>query len=70
MMLTSVIYCSCFTVNSHYKVVFNCATVRNVFVYYCNCFEVTIIVIDDPICLGSLTLHIHIQISDLVMSEV
>ncbi len=24
----TVIYCSCYTVNSHYKVVFNCATVR------------------------------------------
>ncbi len=48
----TVIYCSCFTVNSHYKVVFNCATVRYLVVYYCNCFEVIIMVIEDPICFG------------------
>ncbi len=51
-----------FTVNSHYKVIFNCATVRNVLVYYCDCFEVIIMVIGDHICLGSWTLYIHIQI--------
>jgi len=34
----TVIYCPCFTVNSHYKAVFNNATVRNAIVY-CNCFK-------------------------------
>ncbi len=37
----TVIYCSCFTVNSHHKVVFKI----NVVVYYCNWFEVIVMVI-------------------------
>lgn len=35
----TIIYCSCFTVNSHDEVVFNHDTVRKDIVFDCNCFE-------------------------------
>ncbi len=45
MLTCHVMYSSGFTVNSYDKVIFNSATARNVLVFYCNCFEVTIMVI-------------------------